>query len=361
MFLRRISRLLPALAIATAGLLVRAQTPSVPQIAELLRAQQYDAALRDVDTLLRARPRDCRLLSLRGMALHGVNRGAEALHNFRQALEACPDDLLSMEGAAQIEYARRQPDAAQLLSRILALRPGDVTSHAMLATLDREKRDCKAALPHYEASRVLFDSHPEMPQGYAYCLAATGHNEQAVDEYRQLVVANPDNGTSRYNLAIVLWKLRQPGQALDALKPLLETGRDETALVLGSQIAEEAGDTPHAVLLLRSAIVLDPKKADNYLNFAEIAFNHSSAAVGIDMLDFGIAQLPKAAQLYVARGVLEVQVSRTAKAIDDFEQAHRLQPQLSLATDAVGIMKSQQHEFGASAAQIGRASCRERV
>ncbi len=99
--------------------------------------------------------------------------------------------------------------------------------------------------------------------------------------------------TSRYNLAIVLWKLQQPKQALDALEPLLKSGNDETALVLGSQIAEEAGDTPQAVQLLRSAIVLDPKKLDNYLNFAEIAFNHSSSAVGIDMLNFGIGQLPR--------------------------------------------------------------------
>ena len=151
-----------------------------------------------------------------------------------------------------------------------------------------------------------------------------------------------------------MWKLQQPKQALDALEPLLKSGADETALTLGSQIAEEAGDTPQAVQLLRSAIVLDPKKEDNYLNFAEIAFNHSSADVGIDMLNFGIGQLPRAAPLYVARGVLEVQVSKTEKAIADFEHAHRLAPQLSLATDAVGIMKSQQHEFTASAALFGQ-------
>ncbi len=48
--------------------------------------------------------------------------------------------------------------------------------------------------------------------------------------------------------------------------------------------------------------------------------------------------------------MLEVQISKTENAIADFEQAHRLEPQLSLATDAVGIMKSQQHEFAASVA-----------
>jgi tetratricopeptide (TPR) repeat protein len=347
MLLRRFFCFIFPWTLAVAALTARAQVATVPQIAQLLRTQQYEQALRDSDTLLQTQPRNCRLLSLRGMALSGLQRADEALHAFRHALQSCPSDLLPLEGAAQIEYARRQPDATRLLSRILAIRPDDATSHAMLATLDRAQRDCKAALPHYQASRELFTTHPEMPQGYAYCLAATGDYAHAAEEYRQLLLVHPDE-TTRYNLAIVLWKLQQPKPALDALEPLLQSGSNETALVLGSQIAEEAGDTPKAVQLLRSAIVLDPKKLDNYLNFTEIAFNHSSAGVGIDMLNFGIRQLPDAAPLYVARGVLEVQVSKTEKAIADFEQAHRLEPQLSLATDAVGIMKSQQHEFAAS-------------
>lgn len=334
-------------ALAAGTVTAAAQVASVPDIAQLLRAQQYDEALRDADSLLQKQPRDCRLLSLRGMALNGLGRSGEALHAFQQSLQICPNDLLPLEGAAQIEYAQRQPDTAKLLNRILAIRPDDVTSHAMLATLYRAKHDCKNAVPHYEASRAVFDSHPEMSQGYAWCLASLGDYPHAAEEYRRLLVAHPDE-TSRYNLAIVLWKLQQPKQALDALEPLFQSGKDETALVLGSQIAEEAGDTPRAVQLLRSAIVLDPKKADNYLNFAEIAFNHSSATVGIDMLNFGIQQLPDAAPLYVARGVLEVQLSKSSEAISDFEQAHRLQPQLSLADDAIGIVKSQQHEFAAS-------------
>ena len=301
----------------------------------------------DTDALLQTHPRDCRLLSMRGIALNGLSRSGEALQAFRQALRSCPNDLLPLEGAAQIEYAQHQPDAPELLGRILILRPDDATSHAMLATLDRANRDCRAALPHYEASRAMFASHPELPQGYGWCLASIGDYAHAAEEYRQLLLTHPDE-TSRYNLAVALWKLKESRQALDVLEPLLKGGTDETALVLGSQIAEEAGDTPRAVQLLRSAIVLNPKKVDNYLNFAEIAFNHSSSAVGIDMLNFGIGQLPNSAPLYVARGVLEVQVSNNESAIADLEQAHRLEPQLSLAADAIGIMKSQQHEFAAS-------------
>ncbi|MFP5227884.1 MAG: tetratricopeptide repeat protein [Acidobacteriota bacterium] len=345
-FPRRLRLALPWMLVA-ATLAAPAQVSYLDQIAQLLRTHQFDQALRSADSLLRTQPHDCSLLSMRGMALNGLARSGEGLRAFQEALRFCPRDLLPLEGAAQIEYARNAPGAAALLERILAIHPNDVTAHAMLAHVDRAKQDCQNALPHFVASRPLFDSHPELPQGYAYCLAATGDNQQAAEQYRQILLVHPDE-ISRYNLAIVLWKLQDPQQALNILEPLLRIGQDETALVLGAQIAEEAGDTPRAVQLLRSAIVLQPKKLNNYLTFAEIAFNHSSAPVGIEMLNFGINQLPDAAPLYVARGVLEVQVSRTEVAISDFEHAHRLQPQLSLATDAVGIMKSQQHQFAAS-------------
>jgi tetratricopeptide (TPR) repeat protein len=48
--------------------------------------------------------------------------------------------------------------------------------------------------------------------------------------------------------------------------------------------------------------------------------------------------------LYLARGVLRVQLSQIDGALDDFEQAHRLDPNLSFAEDAVGMVHSQEHD-----------------
>jgi tetratricopeptide (TPR) repeat protein len=127
-------------------------------------------------------------------------------------------------------------------------------------------------------------------------------------------------------------------------------------LALGSRVAEDAGDTPLAVKLLRSAIVATPKNLDNYLEFAQISFNHHSFQVGVDMVNAGLTQIPDAAPLYLARGVLEVQLSQSEQAIADFEKAHKLQPQLSLAIDAMGIMKSQQFKSGAAMALFSEQS-----
>jgi tetratricopeptide (TPR) repeat protein len=315
----------------------------------MLREHQNQQALAAADQMLAQTPHDCRLLSLRGMALNGLGVPTQAEQSFQEALRYCSDDLLALEGAAETAYALRLPEAPQFLDRVLALRPQDVTAHAMLASFYRGKGDCRAALPHFEASNALFASRPTFREAYAFCLAKTEQYARAATEYEAVLDQVPGPSV-RYNLALVQWRLNDPKVALDTLRPLLSDNTNETALALGSRVAEDAGDTPLAVKLLRSAILQNHKDMANYLEFAQISFNHQSFQVGIDMLDAGLTQLPDAAPLYVARGVLEVQLSQSDKAIADFEQAHKLEPQLSLAMDAIGIVESQQYKPSAALA-----------
>lgn len=329
--------------VTACGARAQSDEQNVQKIIMLLRLDEYGRSLTSVNQMLKATPHDCRLLSLRGIALNGLGKPAEAAKSFKTTLQYCPNDLLALEGAAEMDYARHRPDAVPLLKRILKQRPEDVTAHAMLASLYRAQDECKEALPHFEASRQVFATKPKFQQAYAFCLADTGHYKQAAANYEQILGADHDEA-ARYNLALVQWKLNDAKAGLKTLGPLLTNSKQEAVLALGARLAEETGDTPQAVKLLRAAIVNRPKNLANYLEFARIAFNHKSAKVGIDMINAGLTQLPNAAQLYLARGVLEVQVSKFDAAIADFEKAHKLAPQLSLAMDAMGIVESQQYK-----------------
>lgn len=347
MYQRVAMRYLKWLSAVTAWIFVAAVTvyaqstlPSVGQVAQWIRSQQYSQALKGADGILAARPHDCRALSLRGLALNGLQEPDAAVQAFQQALRYCPNDLLSLEGAAQIEYSLRRPDAAGLLRRIVALYPNDVIAHAMLASVYSAKTECKAALPQYKASREMLASHPKFRQGYAYCLADTGDYAAAAKNYKEVLATDSDEKV-RFNLALVQWKLHDAQNALQTLQPLLRTAHQEAVLTLGARLAEETGNIPLAVKLLRAAILEKPKNLSNYLEFAKIAFNDHSVQVGIDMINAGLTQRPDAARLYLARGVLEVQISKFDQAIADFERAHKLQPQLSLSVDALGIMESE--------------------
>ncbi len=314
-----------------------------------LRQGDNQQALLIADQALTSQPGDCKLLSLKGVALTGLSRPEDALRSFKQALAKCPTYLPALEGAAQIEYAQRSAETVATLNRLVAVQPDNVIAQAMLASTLRAGDKCNEATAHYEAARTLFPSRPDLQLGYGSCLAHAGDFKAAIVQYLTLLSSQPSD-TIRYDVALLQWKTNAAADAVATLEPLLLEARYEPALALGARIAEERADTPKAVQLLRTAIQLQPDDINNYLDFAKIAFNHKSFQVGIDMLDVGLQRSPGSAPLYLARGVLEVQLTKNDAAVRDFAEAHRIDPKLSFAVDAMGIMQSQEHQDSAALA-----------
>ena len=324
-----------------------AQSPAVAPIVAALRAGNAAGALELARAELRIHPANCQVLSLEAVAFTAQQQPDAALDAFQRALQHCPAYLPALEGAAQIEFGRKSPKAVPLLDRILAQRPTDVLTHAMLASTLAGQRNCKAALPHFVAAQPAMPTHPELQQSYGSCLADTGDLPTALAQFQELASAHPSDA-AQYNVAVLQWRAGQGKEALHTLDPLLTSAQFESAFSLASRVAESLGDTAHAVAWLRQAILLAPENVDNYVAFANLAFIHNSFQVGIDVLNAGLQRLPSAAPLLVARGVLEMQISQQSQAIADFEQAHKLDPQLSLSVDALGIVQSQQHHDKAS-------------
>jgi tetratricopeptide (TPR) repeat protein len=329
--------------LCTSILPAQTRTAGRAEIVAELQKGNNGAALTLIRQALAAAPHDCSLLSLEGIAFAGQQQNDSALRAFRRAVGYCPNYLAALEGAAQIEYSERDAETVPLLKRILVLKPDNATANAMLATILQEQGKCQEALGPFEASKKLFLNRPALQQGYGSCLANTGDPKAALAQYQALLAYNP-NDIIRFDVALLQWRTHANDDALTTLAPLLSGDTVVPALSLAAKIHEEEGDTPQAVELLRHAILRSPDDIDNYLEFASMAFAHSSFQVGIDMLNAGLSRLPNSASLYVARGVLEVQISQSEAAVADFEHAHRLDPKLSFAVDAMGIMRSQQHK-----------------
>ena len=106
----------------------------------------------------------------------------------------------------------------------------------------------------------------------------------------------------------------EPQDALATLQPLLQaSSADSETLDLAATAYEDAKDTPQAVATLRQAMLLDPQNVNLYLDFANISSAHDSFQVGINVVSDGLGQLPRAAPLYLARGVLYVQLRSTTR------------------------------------------------
>jgi tetratricopeptide (TPR) repeat protein len=318
-----------------------------------LRAREFDKAVELTRSALRASPDNAQLWTLQGIAFAGKGDRKQALAAFQQALKIAPRNVAALAGAAQIEYEADSREAVPLLDRLLELRPGDPTGHAMLAVLEYRNGNCTAAVPHFDKAGQLLDSQLDALHAYATCLAKLKRLDEAAAALQRALALRPNDPKERHLLASIQIMGQKPKEALATLRPLLDAGNPTAdTLQLVSTAAEDAGDTPQAVSTLRQAILLEPRNVSLYLDFANISFAHESFQVGIDVISEGMRLQPKAAQLYVARGVLYVQLAQYDRAEADFEKAYELDPHQSLSTAAQGLAAVQANDLDHALASI---------
>jgi tetratricopeptide (TPR) repeat protein len=318
---------------------------SVPTqaIQSALRASDYAQALQLVSGELRRSPRDAKLWTLQGIALAGLRKDHEAVAAYDKALSISPDYLPALEGAAQLEYQEGSAHAISRLNRILQQLPNDPTSHAMLAALAYKRHDCATAVKHFAQSTQLISTQPAALAEYGRCLLELERPQDAVSVFQQIVTQFSGDPHARYNLAAAQLDAHQGKSAAETLQPLLQAEEpDPDVLDLASAAYEDQGETPKAVELLHRAIVSNLKKTKYYLDFATLSFNHQSFQVGIDMVNVGLKQSPDAAPLYVARGILYIQLAQYDQGEADFQTAIRLDPSQSSAAVAQGMAQIQQ-------------------
>jgi len=286
-------------------------------IAAALRARDFDRAVELSRSALQKSPGDSRLWTLQGIALANLHNDKEALVAFKKALKLSPDAVAALAGAAQIQYEANNLEAVPLLKHLLQVRPADPTAHAMLAVLEFRQRNCTEAVGHFEAAGPLVDSQPDAQNAYGTCLVRLRRFDDATKVFERSLSLNPDDPRRRQLTAAIQLMAHKPREAIATLQPLLTAGRaDAHTLELASSAYEEGGDTPEAVSALRQAIILDPHNPNLYIDFANLSMNHQSFQVGINVVSDGIGLEPKTASLYLARGVLYVQLADYEKAIE---------------------------------------------
>ncbi|HEY0797073.1 MAG TPA: tetratricopeptide repeat protein [Acidisarcina sp.] len=329
------------------------QIEAAQKIQAALGTRDFAEALRLTQSALPHFPRDAKLWTMQGIAFSGLGQIHEALTAYDKALSIKPDYLPALQGAAQLEYELGSAHAIPLLERILRLQPGDPTSHAMLAVLAYKQHDCATALEHFAASLQVVSTHPGALSAYGRCLMNLDRPADAVPVFQQIVTQLPDDSHARYELAAAQIAAHQDKDAEETLQPLLKvTTPDPDTLDLASSAYEEAGDTPKAVELLHQAIVASPQNSKYYLHFATLSFNHQSFQVGIDMVDVGLKENPSEASLYVARGVLYIQLGQFDKGEADFQTAIRLDPTQASGAVAQGMAQIQQSNLDDALATV---------
>jgi tetratricopeptide (TPR) repeat protein len=315
------------------------------EITSLLQARQFDQALQLLHSELQEDPKNAQLWALQGIAFSGKADKKEALQSFRRALGLSPNYLPALEGAAEIEYETGGKDAVALLQRVLKLVPADPTAHAMLGSLAYKNHNCSEAVSHFQQAGSQLESQPTALRAYGICLSRSTHPDQAIAVFQKLVALSGDDDRDRVRLAALQLSVDKPSDASQTLEPVLQHQPDSAALSLAAEASEQQKDTPQAVKLLHQAIVQDPKNIDLYLQFADLSLVHQSFQVGVDMMNAGLKLQPNAAPLYLARGILYVQLADYEHAEADFETADKIAPQSSISEAARGMVAEQQDDL----------------
>src|SRR6266480_1445787 len=248
------------------------QEGQVEPISSALRAGEFDKAVELSRVALKASPSNAQLWTLQGIAYAGKGDGQEALTSFQRALKISPNNIAALAGAAQIEYQEGNQSAMPLLNHLLQLRPGDPTSHAMLAVLEYRQGHCAAAVTHFEKSEALIDTQLDALHAWATCLVRLKRVDAAEKVFQRIIALHPDDPRERQLLASIQAMSHKPQDALATLAPLLQA-RDPDAhtLELASTVYEDSGDTPQAVTALRQAILIEPRNVNLYLDFASLS------------------------------------------------------------------------------------------
>ncbi len=312
-----------------------------------LASRDFDHAVELIRAELRRSPNNARLWTFQGIAFAGEGDNSNALVSFKNALKIEPNNVGALAGAAQSAYAtNKSAEAVPLLNHLLRLRPDEPTAHAMLAVLEYREGDCADATTHFEKAGEVIRSQIEGLNAFGTCLVKLKKLDLAESVFGQALTLRPEDRRERHLLASLEIMTRKPQEALATLKPLLDDA-DPSAdtLQLASAAYEDLGDTPRAVETLRQALLRDPLNVSLYLDFANISFSHESFQVGIDVIDEGLRLQPKSADLYLARGVLYVQLAQYDKAEADFEKAQELDPAQSLGAAAQGLAAVQENDL----------------
>jgi len=319
------------------------RTDSIQAVQSALRGRDFAQALELTRAQLQQSPRDARLWTLQGLALAGLKRNPEAIKAYDKALSISPNYLSALQGSVQLEFETGDADAIPRLERILQQLPNDPTSNAMRAVLAYKQHDCTTAVKHFTLSTQLISRQPGALAEYGACLMDLERPTEAVPIFKQIATQFPDDARTRYDLAVAEVAAHQGKEAIETLQPLLELKEpDVDVFDLASSAYEDAGDTPKAVELLRHAIVLNPQNAKYYADFAMLSFNHQSFQVGVDMVNVGLRALPSAASLYIARGILYMQMARYDEGEADFAIAIKIDPNQAAGAVAESMALIQQ-------------------
>jgi predicted Zn-dependent protease len=321
--------------------------------------QDFAAAVRLLDQLVRKEPRDLKVLNLLGIALTGAGRPDAANARFREALRIDPLFYPARKNLAVNEFeSGRDVDARNLFESVLKQVPNDEVTHVYLGEIHFRAGMFTAALRHYEKSRRRVLADPTLTLHYGDTLLRQRRKDAALAAFDRLPA---DDAAVRFEAGVALGRAGAHAEAarffgtarrgyhdpyaagFNQALMLIEAGDRPAAIAVLEEML--AGDVKRAELYsllsrayydsgrikdaydaLRTAARLEPETEEHYVDLAMICLDLENHDLGLEIVDVGLHYRPASSLLYLQRGVLLAMKAQLSDAEKAFDEARRLAP-----------------------------------
>jgi tetratricopeptide (TPR) repeat protein len=324
----------------------------------------FPAAVESLQTELQQSPHDLKAINLLGIALTGSGQRKEANRRFQDALALDPHFYPARKNWAINEFdEKRFAEAEAQFNQVLKEAPGDPIVHLYLGEISFERKDCSAALKHYENGGnrmtqkslwVMHDAQCQLTQNDSakaiavlnllpendvddrfqagLLLGRAGAYARAAEFFALVRKRYSDPYVAGYNQLLMLTKAASYSQAILLFHELVAEGYGRAELYnLASESYVKTGRLQDAYDTLRTATRLEPTIEDNYIDLGMLCLEYENYDLGSEILDVGIHYIPHSYRFYVQRGVMLVMRGHMEEAEREFQIASTLAPEKTLS------------------------------
>ena len=199
---------------------VLAQNPDHPgALRQLgtLRLQQgdFEDAMRLIRRALDGDPSSCEARVNLGVALHALNRPAEALEHFETAIALEPERAEAHYNLGRaLHKLKRMAEAGECYERALALKPSYPGAHNNLGNVNLALDRPRQAMACFEAALAIAPDHADAHSNLGIAFHALDRYDEALASYARALAIRPDHADAHNNLGLALRDMNRHAEAI---------------------------------------------------------------------------------------------------------------------------------------------------
>jgi len=312
---------------------------AMDRVYKLYNAGRLEQAERICAQIVQNRPRMADAQNLYGVILHAQGNTGEAVKYVRRAVKLQPQIAQYYTNLGEMQRQRGKVDEALVvLKDAVRIDPKSYFGWNNLGIVHYDKRDFEEAVKCYEEALRLHKAYPEAHNNMGNALRSLGREDDAIEHYQKALLYRENYAEAYNNLAAVLRDKEEIPEAEFAyrkaitLKPnYLEAHNNLAALLVQDDRSDEA------LRVLGDALKIDAKHVPTLVQVARTQTAKGNYTQAEQACRLAFAEKPDSAEAHSVLGQVHLEVDRFHEAIEEFEVALKIDPNLIEAQNHYGV------------------------